>query len=266
MRPVSLPCLYPISASISQGEPSGQSQSHYSAAALPKPASTSGTQRHRPIKPKAPLSSAPLWNFLKLTPRLHLQFKPSLRLSRLPLCRATPSVLRSSFQQRIPVQTSLRPFSSTPIPRFSQSTHKMAGGKVIEIKRYVYPQQQQQQTPCCSETTHTSKTYTLTHPTARPSGTRRSSTPPSPSSSTSSPPGAVLARPSPLKSRSSARPTRASSSTRLTLTSFKKSLPTTASPPCPLSSSSRTVRSLRPFVVPTPPASRLVWPSCSHKC
>ncbi|KAJ5754859.1 hypothetical protein N7533_004402, partial [Penicillium manginii] len=60
-------------------------------------------------------------------------FKPSLRLSRLPLCRATPSVLRLSTPQRIPVQTSLRPFSSTPIPHFSQSTHKMAGGNVIEI-------------------------------------------------------------------------------------------------------------------------------------
>ncbi|KAK5806579.1 hypothetical protein VI817_000837 [Penicillium citrinum] len=61
-------------------------------------------------------------------------FKPSpLRLSRLSICRATPSVLRSSIPKRLPVQTPFRTFTSTPIPHFSQSTHKMAGGKVVEI-------------------------------------------------------------------------------------------------------------------------------------
>ncbi|KAJ5939309.1 hypothetical protein N7466_002443 [Penicillium verhagenii] len=57
-----------------------------------------------------------------------------LRLARLPLSRATSSLLRSSVSQRTPfVATPLRTFSSTPIPHFSYSIPKM-GGKVINIK------------------------------------------------------------------------------------------------------------------------------------
>lgn len=116
MRPVSLPYLYPISASISQGEPSGQSQSHYSAAALPKPASTSGTQRHRPIKPKAPLSSAPLWNFLKAHPSISISsssllsaFPDFLFVEPLPPCSVHP--YNSASPCKLPSDPSPQPQS-----------------------------------------------------------------------------------------------------------------------------------------------------------
>ncbi|KAJ5746157.1 thioredoxin [Penicillium odoratum] len=61
--------------------------------------------------------------FSKITPS-------TLRLTRLPLSRATSSLLRFSVSQRTPfLATPIRTFSSTPIPKFSHSIPKM-GGKV----------------------------------------------------------------------------------------------------------------------------------------
>ncbi|KAJ6005797.1 cytoplasmic thioredoxin isoenzyme 2 [Penicillium sp. IBT 35674x] len=52
----------------------------------------------------------------------------TLRLARLPLSRATSSLLRSSISQRTPfIATPVRTFSSTPIPHFSHSIPKMGG-------------------------------------------------------------------------------------------------------------------------------------------
>ncbi|KAJ5629545.1 Thioredoxin, partial [Penicillium herquei] len=59
--------------------------------------------------------------------------KSSFRLARLPISRASSSLLRSQIS-RTPFIAPSRSFSSTPIPHFSRSISKMAGGNVVEIK------------------------------------------------------------------------------------------------------------------------------------
>ncbi|KAJ5893602.1 thioredoxin-like protein [Penicillium taxi] len=60
--------------------------------------------------------------------------KPStIRFARLPVLRASSLLIRSSpLKQLTPAQSPFRAFSSTPIPKFTQS-FKMAGGNVIQI-------------------------------------------------------------------------------------------------------------------------------------
>lgn len=120
-----------------------------------------------------------------------------------------------------------------------------------------------------------SQTRKLTHIVGSPPSTRRLRSRIAFSSSTASPPGAVLARSSPLRSSStfshdlSSRafalltnepgspkntPTRAS--TRSTSTRFPTLPRSSASAPCPLSSSSRTARRSERSSAPTPRPSR----------
>ncbi|OQD76619.1 hypothetical protein PENDEC_c004G04783 [Penicillium decumbens] len=58
---------------------------------------------------------------------------PTFRLAFSRLARATPLLVRSPVTSRLPSIHAPRAFSSTPIPHFSHSTFKMAGGNVVEI-------------------------------------------------------------------------------------------------------------------------------------
>lgn len=116
--------------------------------------------------------------------------------------------------------------------------------------------------PALYPSIHSETTTNFTVFAVRPSSPRRLPTPPTPSSLTASLPGAVLARLSPPRSRSSATPTPTPSSTRSTSTNCPRLLPSSVSVPCPLSCSSRTARSSTTSPVPTP----RVWSRRSRLC